>query len=499
MASIACDIVVLGSGFGGSLLSTILSKSGISVALVDSARHPRFAIGESSTPLADAVLAELVTKYEIPELLPLEKYGSWKAGAPDLVCGKKRGFSYFGHVPGENWREADQMLVSASRSDAMADTHWLRSDVDAKFFEVAKKYNVRTFEGADYTITPPGHGSGESDWFLRGTCDDEPLQLRAPYVVDATGAAGVVLKALKIGDETARLRTNSSAIFAHFENVTPVSRLLDEMGCDQKRHPFDCDAAAVHHVLDGGWMWQLRFDDQTVSAGMLFDRRGAVAGSEQVDAQHLWDSQLAQFPFLIRQFADAKIIRPAGGLRHAGRLQRLVASAAGENWAALPGTVGFIDPLHSKGIAHTLFGVRRLAAILTASAADGDRCQRLQDYSEKVIDELHFMDDLIEGCYAALPSFRLWSDWCMLYFAAITSQEQSGLAQADDSFLRADDHAFREMLKVARVELQEAIDGGSMASGCLAFEESLRRRIQPWNRVGLLDPDCYGMYADTAP
>ena len=52
-APIDVDVAIVGSGFGGSLAALALLKRGHRVALVERGRHPRFAIGESSTPLAN--------------------------------------------------------------------------------------------------------------------------------------------------------------------------------------------------------------------------------------------------------------------------------------------------------------------------------------------------------------------------------------------------------------------------------------------------------------
>ncbi len=59
------DVVVLGSGFSGSLLAQILGRTGRSVALLDNHGHPRFAIGESSTPAANLILKELADRYDL--------------------------------------------------------------------------------------------------------------------------------------------------------------------------------------------------------------------------------------------------------------------------------------------------------------------------------------------------------------------------------------------------------------------------------------------------
>ena len=57
MTQLDCDLAIIGSGFGGTLLSLIAQRLGFTVALLERGTHPRFAIGESSTPLADFKLA----------------------------------------------------------------------------------------------------------------------------------------------------------------------------------------------------------------------------------------------------------------------------------------------------------------------------------------------------------------------------------------------------------------------------------------------------------
>ena len=486
------DILILGSGFGGSLLSMILARAGRSVAVIDRSRHPRFAIGESSTPLADTTLAALAEQYDLPELLPLTNYGKWKRSRPNITCGLKRGFSYFGHTTERDFDDANQMLVTASSNNETSDTHWLRSDVDAYLFKQACRSGAIQLEGAQYSLT-----KDDSHWCVTGAADEGNFQIAAPFIVDATGSASALLGHLNISSQTDTLKTNSRAIFGHFANVGTVERALQEHGVNCSRHPFPCDAAAVHHVLKNGWMWQLRFDDESVSAGFVLDNRAPdLQIFPELDATKEWDMQIQHFAFLQRQFSSAAVVRPDNGLQRTQRLQRLTTQAAGRNWAALPNTAGFIDPLHSTGIAHTLFGIKRLATILLSSS-DCQQEENLRHYSDQLIDELRNVDELVEGCYAALPDFRLWCDWCMLYFAAVTSMEQTA-ADNDVSFLRANDHEFRNAVRSARSHLQKAVDAGSTFEACNKFEGKLRKLVQPWNQAGLLDDDCGGMYSRTA-
>src|SRR5580692_7962171 len=94
------DLAIVGSGFGGALLAMIARRAGRSVILIEKGRHPRFAIGESSTPLANLLLEELATRYQLDRLKPLTKWGSWQRHYPELPCGLKRGFTFYSHQLG---------------------------------------------------------------------------------------------------------------------------------------------------------------------------------------------------------------------------------------------------------------------------------------------------------------------------------------------------------------------------------------------------------------
>ncbi|MBL8208921.1 MAG: NAD(P)-binding protein [Blastocatellia bacterium] len=45
------DLAIVGSGFSASLLAMIARRLGLSVMLIERGSHPRFAIGESTSPL----------------------------------------------------------------------------------------------------------------------------------------------------------------------------------------------------------------------------------------------------------------------------------------------------------------------------------------------------------------------------------------------------------------------------------------------------------------
>ena len=97
------DILIAGAGFAGSLTALILHTLGFKVCLLEKGRHPRFTIGESSTPVADMILRNLASKYNLPWLHDFSRYGSWQQSHPEIICGIKRGFSFFKHYPGKDF------------------------------------------------------------------------------------------------------------------------------------------------------------------------------------------------------------------------------------------------------------------------------------------------------------------------------------------------------------------------------------------------------------
>src|SRR5262245_52376297 len=118
------DVAIAGSGFAGSLIAMALNRRGFRVVLVERGRHPRFAIGESSTPLANLLLEEIAERYDLPRIRTFSKWGTWQRTHPDVACGLKRGFTFFFHQPGQPFVDTDghdhQLMVAASPFDEIS-------------------------------------------------------------------------------------------------------------------------------------------------------------------------------------------------------------------------------------------------------------------------------------------------------------------------------------------------------------------------------------------
>lgn len=495
------DVAILGSGFGGCLTALILDRIGLRPVVIDRAAHPRFAIGESSTPIADLILRQLATRYDLPRLRPLTAYGPWQEQYPHLVAGLKRGFSYFYHTPGEPFRpdarHRNELLVAASAGDYESDTHWLRADVDAFFAAEVRRAGLPLFERTEVAARLV-----ENTWHLEGRSEGAPFACTATFVIDATGAGGVLPRMLRLDDGSAPFQTHSRALFAHFEGVRPWHEVLSENGARVDDHPFRCDDAALHHVFDGGWMWQLRFNNGVVSAGFALDpRRHPLDPGVSPEAE--WRAWLDRFPSLRAQFAGSRLVDPPGRLIRTGRLQRRVLRAAGPNWALLPFTAGFVDPLHSTGIAHTIKGVEHLTGLLARHWGHPSLAEALDGYSRALLRELALIDGFVAACYEAARSFRLYTAAAMLYFAAVVTYEQERIQHDGMSssrlFLGADDDRLVSIVAGARARLARLpADHPPTEDEMRAFEAYVEDAIAPYNTVGLFHPPQPNMYHHTA-
>jgi FADH2 O2-dependent halogenase len=175
---------------------------------------------------------------------------------------------------------------------------------------------------------------------------------------------------------------------------------------------------------------------------------------------------------------------------------------AGDDWVLLPHTAGFIDPLHSTGIAQTLCGIRRLAAILREHWQKPSLPAVLAQYAATVDRELTMIDKLVSACYLARRNFRLFTSCAMLYFAGAHTSEQrrlAGLVPPDAAFLLADDAVFRELVFTAWKHVRELTALPQPSDAAIGdFENFIARNLAPYNSCGLCDPAASNMYRYTA-
>ncbi len=256
-------------------------------------------------------------------------------------------------------------------------------------------------------------------------------------------------------------------------------------------YPYRCDDAALHHLLEDGWMWVLRFNNGVTSAGFMLD--GARQPSDASVAPEVeWQRMLERYPSIGRQFARARPVRP--WLR-TGRLQRRSARAAGDGWAMLAHAAYFLDALFSGGNAHGLLTIQRLACILEQHWGQPSLARQLLDYEAQLLGEADYLDRLIHGCYRSLGRFELFTAYVMYYFAgAMQSETRRRQGGPDEGFLFAHHAPYHTAVCRSHAALVELAARAPDPSATAAFQAQAALDVGPFNTIGLGDPARKNMY-----
>jgi FADH2 O2-dependent halogenase len=493
-----CEVAIVGSGFAGSLLARVLAALGYDVVLLERGTHPRFAIGESSTPLGNLSLERLGARYGLADCHQLATHGRWLANFPELRRGLKRGFTFYRHHPGEPFADrgldSERLLVAASPDDSLADTHWLRADVDHHFVRQAVAAGVDYRDRVELTSAEVASDCVR----LRGSRAGTSFELQASFLVDASGPGGFLARQLSIPSGLDGTETRSALVASHFDGM----RLMRDVEPGLPEGPYPDDWAAVHHLIDEGWMYSLRFDHGVTSAGFLLTPRGmASLSANGTGATSLWRTLLGRYPTIASIFADATPTMP---ITLHPVVQHRLTRAAGERWALMPHAFAFVDPLFSTGIAWGLRAVERLA--LAFESASGRR--RLPDldaltrYTAALAAEADQIDLVVAGAYEAMSHFDLFAAQAMLYFGAVSFAEVRQRLTPDDSapwsgFLGVGDPVLeplpRESLERLRRITHRRGNAGS-AEARQEFVAWIAAAIAPRNVVGLADPTRRNLY-----
>jgi FADH2 O2-dependent halogenase len=476
-----CQVAVIGSGFAGSLAAMVARQLGFSTMLIERGRHPRFVIGESSTPLANLLLEEIADEYGLPFLRPLSKWGTWQKELPHIGCGLKRGFTFYQHQFHQPFapdpQRLRQLLVGASPNEAVADTHWYRPDFDSYLVERAKAL------GVDYRDETNLTSVGEETNGLRLFGADrrgQAVELFAEFVMDATGPRGFLHRALKLPERTLHSIPATQALYSHF---TDVGELPGEFFGNQGGLPYPPEQAAVHHVFPGGWIWVLKFNNGITSAG--------VAATEEVakelrlkEGEPAWRRLLSRLPSLQQVFQSSRAVVP---FIHAPRLPFQSGVVAGSRWILLPYAAGFVDPLLSTGFPLSLLGITRIGIALKQYWGTPEFRQSLEAYASITTLELEASARLVGALYATMNSFELFCDLGLLYFAAAIYSEVArrlGKPQLADSFLLCRHPEFGPQLK----RLFETVTHpGDQLLNTTQLSRQIHELIQPFDLAGLTD------------
>jgi FADH2 O2-dependent halogenase len=405
------DVIVLGTGIGGSMLGAILARNGRKVLMLDSESHPRFAIGEATTPDTNLRLKLLALKYDVPEIDNLSAFHSLRDHVSP-ACGVKRAFSFLYQREGEEQRPRESQQYPTLAPPMGPDCHFFRQDTDAYMLAVAAHYGARVRQQTRVSDIQLGH-----DGVAVVTAKGETFE--GAYLVDATGMRSVLAEKLALREDPAHFRTNSRAIYTHMIGVKPI----DQVGADRRLHglKYPLAQSTLHHIFEGGWFWVIPFNNHRestnplCSVGLVLNRE--LHPESGLGAEEEFWSFVQRFPQMVRQFEGAQAVR---NWVSTGRLQYGARSITGRRYCLLSHAGFFIDPLFSTGLALTTATVDLLARQLMETFRTGDfgveHFEHLNDFFRQNIE---YLDTVVGSSFVSFRDSELWDAWFRVWVVGL--------------------------------------------------------------------------------
>jgi FAD-dependent halogenase len=359
------DVVVLGGGPGGSSVASLLAKAGRKTLLLERELFPRYHIGESLVPAIWYVLEQLGVRQKI------DAAGFGKKAGATIRWGKER----------DPWQV---FFKDYRRYIAPLALHVERSRFDQILLEHSRECGVDVRQGATCQRVILGPQQRVEGVVFR-TAQGNPHQVRARYLIDATGQFGLLARTFQLRRYDERFK--NIAIWTYFR------------GGRQYRGDQDGNLTTTVASIPAGWIWHIPLVDpgQLPSAheGRYLNSVGVVTDAEsytrrrQSPDEFLADC-LQQSPLIAQMLQDSRQI---GAVRSIKDYSYVTSQFWGEGFLLIGDAAKFIDPLWSTGVCLAMFDA------LWASVA-------LENAWENEALESHFFDWFAKTSYRDYETAR---------------------------------------------------------------------------------------------
>ncbi len=311
------DAIVIGGGPSGSSYAITLARSGHSVLLLEREQFPRFHIGESLLTYTADVLEQL--------------------GLLDRMCEAgfviKRGIELTGTEG--TFRRLDLAKIGKGRRGwtlQVERSHFDRILLDA----AAETSGVTVIQKARVAGLLY---SGERISGVRYTRDDQEHSTTARFVIDASGRAGVIARALNLRKTDNDLKM--AAVFKHFGDLDEHNNPATEGDIQLGLH-------------EDGWLWAIPIRPDTISIGCMAPAEILRASRPE----EVFTSHLARIPRIRQRIKGTTMVRDLTGENN---FEYHCDTLAGPGYFIIGDAGCFTDPVFSGGVLLALTTGRRAA------------------------------------------------------------------------------------------------------------------------------------------
>jgi len=321
------DVLVVGGGPGGSTAATFLARGGLSVAVAERERFPRFHIGESLLPANLPVFERLGVLDRIRAHGFIDKYG---ASFHDQETGLEYTF-YFRE--GKPWPPQTFEVPRAEFDNLLLDH--AAAEPRVTLLQPATVENV-AFDADGVTA--------------RVTQDGASREVRARFLVDASGRDTFL--ASRYGRRTPMPGLGKVAVFAHFRGA--------------RRWPGKEEGNIRIFIFEDGWFWYIPFAGNVTSVGCVLHAR-TVRGREG-SLEELLEAMIARCERVRETLSGAERVTP---VYSAANFSYRTDPVVGDRFACVGDTVAFVDPIFSTGVFIAMQSAELAAAEIVRAFRDG--------------------------------------------------------------------------------------------------------------------------------
>lgn len=369
------DVLVIGAGPSGSVLSSILHKNGLDVLVVDKETFPRFVIGES--------------------LLPFCMHAIEEAGFLQAVMDneEKLGFQYkngaaFARGSDDSSIEYTYIDFCDKSSKGFGTTFQVRRGVfDKLLIDTASKKGVKVQFGV---MAEKFDFDEDSEGYVAVGLNNGDI-VKAKYVVDGSGYGRVLPRALDLNvpsDLTPKI-----AYFTHIE--------------DKISHPmYDRDKILIttHPEHKEIWFWLIPFSDGRCSIGVVGEKQFIFSGdthkflNEQnlkENAMEILKTHVYKTPMLKKLLKDAVWDTPANFIYG---YSSNVTKFYDKHFVILGNAGEFLDPVFSSGVTIAMHAATLLAPLVTR-IIKGEAVDMTKEYVEPLSVGIRAFKTYVNGWY----------------------------------------------------------------------------------------------------
>ncbi|RYG24341.1 NAD(P)/FAD-dependent oxidoreductase [bacterium] len=315
------DVAIIGGGPAGSTAGTLLKKyaPNLSVTILERERFPRDHVGESQLPAIGRVLNEMGVWDKVEAAgFPIKIGATYRWGTTDDLWD----FNFVKETEiSDKGRPGRYEGVRANTAFQVD-----RAIYDEILLNHARKMGCAVRE--ETTVREVGR-EGDRIESLK-LADGE--EIRAKYVIDASGGAGVVRRAMGVETNSPSTLRNV-AIWRYWQNAEWAVKI-------------GVGGTRVYVMSLGyGWIWFIPLGPTRTSVGLVVPAEYYKSSGERPEA--LYERAMGEDPLIAGLLKNAT---PEGGVLATKDWSFIADRTVGENWFLAGESAGFADPILAAGM-----------------------------------------------------------------------------------------------------------------------------------------------------